>query len=449
MREISSQVTNSRLGLPSSRRDADNGDEGDTTSVIDENDAVDPGIEDDVEDAENDEEEESESDSESNVSDHNGLHNTEDDDEDDGDDTLVAQFERARLSHTASDHHAPSSDPRNETSSPGPNSSGAVNENASYITDEEEGFYLDSGVEAMRKIYEADLEKMMEVTTWDELLPADTTIEKIAEASFAEVFRITAPQGTSIMKVMRIKIDADCKTADMDTAIDPHAMLSELRIMNAVTDVHGFVMFKGARLVHGVCSLPLKAACDQYMETHSILKEDLVHAPPSEYLAESLFLIIELGDAGDVLENLKITTVDQLWDVIIGTVVALSAGEEFFEFEVFLLVQNHCILLTSNQHRDLHENNICYTKIPVSKDELDNLPIEVKYGRSGIMLTLIDFGLSRAKLRTGAREVIYNDLDGDMALFRSEHDKGNKCQKLQYETYRRQVSFIPSLKLWC
>lgn len=51
-------------------------------------------------------------------------------------------------------------------------------------------------------------------------------------------------------------------------------------------------------------------------------------------------------------------------------------------------------------------------------------------------VTLIDYGLSRAKLPTG--EVMYYDLEDDLVVFRGEDGKP------QYDTYRRYVCFLDS-----
>lgn len=56
------------------------------------------------------------------------------------------------------------------------------------------------------------------------------------------------------------------------------------------------------------------------------------------------------------------------------------------------------------------------------------------FGRSGLEVTLIDYGLSRAKLPNG--DIAYCDLEEDLAVFCGED--GNS----QYDTYRRYVSIV-------
>lgn len=91
--------------------------------------------------------------------------------------------------------------------------------------------------------------------------------------------------------------------------------------------------------------------------------------------------------------------------------------------------------LTIFKHRDLHENNICVSTREPSRD-VNSLPESVLFGRSGLEVTLIDYGLSRAKLPTG--EVMFYDLEDDLVVFRGEDGKP------QYDTYRRYVWFLDS-----
>jgi serine/threonine-protein kinase haspin len=87
--------------------------------------------------------------------------------------------------------------------------------------------------------------------------------------------------------------------------------------------------------------------------------------------------------------------------------------------------------LTKKQHRDLHENNICVrSTIPNSTFATD--VSHLKFGSSGLQVTLIDYGLSRACLESG--EVIYNNLESDLALF---HSESTGIAGIQFDTYRR------------
>ena len=62
----------------------------------------------------------------------------------------------------------------------------------------------------------------------------------------------------------------------------------------------------------------------------------------------------------------------------------------------------------------------------------------VKFGFSDYSITIIDYGLSRAKLENG--DIVFQDLENDLALFQSS---GSGLAGMQYDNYRRLVSPLP------
>ncbi len=84
------------------------------------------------------------------------------------------------------------------------------------------------------------------------------------------------------------------------------------------------------------------------------------------------------------------------------------------------------------QHRDLHENNICVRYKHSGRPYDPDIVGDLKFGFSGMEVTLIDYGLSRARLASG--EIIYNNLENDLELFYSE---STGIAKIQFDTYRR------------
>lgn len=93
------------------------------------------------------------------------------------------------------------------------------------------------------------------------------------------------------------------------------------------------------------------------------------------------------------------------------------------------------LALTSLQHRDLHENNICISSGNSTAVAFSN-GIQ-KYGLSGLRVTLLDYGLSRATLPN--RDEVYYDLETDLAVFRGPSPHS------QFDTYRR---YVASPLLW-
>ena len=55
---------------------------------------------------------------------------------------------------------------------------------------------------------------------------------------------------------------------------------------------------------------------------------------PSRYLDDTRFLVVELGDAGTSLEDWKLTSESQLWDIFFLQAIALARAEDLVMFEV-------------------------------------------------------------------------------------------------------------------
>lgn len=194
--------------------------------------------------------------------------------------------------------------------------------------------------------YSIDTGRTMTTHSWADLLPPDCTVIKIAEASYAEVYRITIPSGeTSIIKVMRIQSPSDPASSTSDTAIRVENIVSEVRIMNTLTELPGFVRFKDAHIILG---RSVQAFIDAYEHREELCKADRasLFPHPELYTDASEFLAIELGDAGCVLEDFAVTSIEQVWDILLGTILALAKGEMANEFEVGISQEVYSTLLT-------------------------------------------------------------------------------------------------------
>ena len=80
------------------------------------------------------------------------------------------------------------------------------------------------------------------------------------------------------------------------------------------------------------------------------------------------------------------------------------------------------------QHRDLHENNVCVNTRKKPSHAAANPPHPIKYGRSGWPITLIDYGLSRAKLADD--EVVFFNFEEDKVVFQQPNGEA------QFDAYR-------------
>ncbi|KAL7923916.1 hypothetical protein ACQKWADRAFT_325593 [Trichoderma austrokoningii] len=270
-------------------------------------------------------------------------------------------------------------------------------------------------------------EPALRVLTWGDVCPPGDQIAKIAEASSAEVYRITNKRGTSIIKAIRLAspIKALTKAQVASGLVDeePHSEIdvnNELQISEWLADIPGFAVYKERYIVKG-------RTTSELLETHQTVQRKMkredpgraqYYPSPSRYLDDTAFLVVELGDAGKSLENWELDSVDQLWDIFLLETIALARAEEVAMFE----------------HRDLHEGNLCVKQArpPRKRDP----KVDGFFGFSGLDITILDYGLSRAEDLTNddAAPIVY-DLERDLSLFTSTYNP-------QCKVYRQMRSFL-------
>jgi serine/threonine-protein kinase haspin len=124
-------------------------------------------------------------------------------------------------------------------------------------------------------------------------------------------------------------------------------------------------------------------------------------------------MVVELGDAGTALEDFALDSTTQLWDIFFHTAIALARAEDLANFE----------------HRDLHEGNLCVRQTGPSATKSNSDPCQ--FGYSGLDITILDYGLSRAE----DGEAVAYDLEKDLGLFTSTHAP-------QCKVYRQMRSFL-------
>lgn len=179
--------------------------------------------------------------------------------------------------------------------------------------------------------------------TWEDVCPPGDRIDKIAEASYAEVYRVTNERGTSIIKVIRLPspIKPQTKAQIRSGLVDeePHPeedVQGELQISEWLADIPGFVVYKERYVVQGKTTR-------QLLETHQSFQKKMkrqdpdraqFYPSPSRYLDDTRFLVVELGDAGTSLEDWKLTSESQLWDIFFLQAIALARAEDLVMFEV-------------------------------------------------------------------------------------------------------------------
>ncbi|KAL2693935.1 hypothetical protein Neosp_000503 [[Neocosmospora] mangrovei] len=274
---------------------------------------------------------------------------------------------------------------------------------------------------------ETTQEPPLRILTWDDVCPPGDRIEKIAEASYAEVYRVTNDRGTSIIKVIRLPspIKPQTKAQVRSGLVDeePHSkedVQGELQISEWLADIPGFVIYKERYVIQGKTTREL-------LETHQSFQKKMkrqdpdraqFYPSPSRYLDDTRFLVVELGDAGTALEDWNLTTESQLWDIFLLQAIALARAEDLVMFE----------------HRDLHEGNLCIRQIKPPKKM--GSPSKGFFGFSGLDITILDYGLSRGEDLSidDAKPVAY-DLEKDLSIFTSTHAP-------QCKVYRQMRSFL-------
>ncbi|UNI14280.1 Non-specific serine/threonine protein kinase [Purpureocillium takamizusanense] len=267
----------------------------------------------------------------------------------------------------------------------------------------------------------------LRILTWDDVCPPGDRVVKIAEASYAEVYRVTNERGTSIIKVIRLDSPIKAQTKQQIKAglvdEDPRCeddVNGELQISEWLADIPGFVVYKEKYVVQG-------KATKQLLETHQIFQRRMkrqdpgraqFYPSPSRYLDETKFLVVELGDAGTALEDWELADERELWDIFFLEAIALARAEETAMFE----------------HRDLHEGNLCVKRVRPARERTASST--GFFGFSGLDITILDYGLSRAEdLSVDYAKPVAFDLERELGLFTSTH--ASQCT-----VYRRMRSFL-------
>ncbi|KAH6693704.1 hypothetical protein F5X68DRAFT_258573 [Plectosphaerella plurivora] len=286
---------------------------------------------------------------------------------------------------------------------------------------------------------EPSSETALRILTWHDVCPPGDTITKIAEASYAEVYRVRNARGTSIIKCIRLPspLKAQTKAQVRSGLVDeePHAqtdLQGELRISEWLADIPGFVIYKERYIVEGRAPKTLLEAHQAFQKKMRRQDPDRLqfYPSPSRYLDGTRFLVVELGDAGVALEDFEVTTGEQLWDIFFLVAVALARAEDLIAFE----------------HRDLHEGNLCIRQVTRPRMRNPSRP-GPSFGYSGLDITILDYGLSRAEepltdeddslLSTTDPEIVALDLEKDLSIFTSTH--ADQCK-----VYRQMRSFLLS-----
>lgn len=273
--------------------------------------------------------------------------------------------------------------------------------------------------------YEDNGNRRPQIKDWESVLDPSWSLLKIAESSYAEVYKVTNPSGTSILKVMALKPPSG-PGSRRETACTVESVISEVLIMDLMADIPGYLVFRDMHLISGKPPDSVVAAWEAHDWGVSLLDDEgeetnegeanSTFPHPAKYNKEAVFLVLELGDAGTDVEHYVTKTSAELWDIFLGITVALATGESVCGFE----------------HRDLHEGNVCVKKVrparPLPEDSTH------KFGYSGLEVIILDYTLSRAEnIHTG--EILAFNLEENQELF-------YESDMLQHQMYRRMKNWV-------
>ena len=183
--------------------------------------------------------------------------------------------------------------------------------------------------------------------TWADELDDLFSVEKIAEASYGEVYRLNmADRSTelkfgasdeSVLKVIPLKSLVSHRRKKLETlqmsAVED--VLTEAQTLMRMTVVPGFTNLRDIRVMRGRLPRQFVRAWKAYLRdgTES-------HFPdPSKsgtYTKDQLWAVIEMQNAGVDVEKFVLQNTIQIWDIFWSVAMALAKGEELAKFEVRL-----------------------------------------------------------------------------------------------------------------
>jgi serine/threonine-protein kinase haspin len=319
--------------------------------------------------------------------------------------------------------------------------------------------------------------KIIPFEQWSSELEPHFEITKIAEASFSEVYRLSARATTnrlaqeSVLKVVALKTPPNaplpCQSqtravrdregqvakemaerAENDqwkSEVDD--VLSEVKLLQNLNHIPGFTNFRDLTILQGRPSPSFANAWKAWNKERPRGKKSEFPDPSKKtsYDDTQLWAIVEMQDAGTDCEKLMerggLSSIWEVWDVFWGVCSSVAKAEGTCRFE----------------HRDLHMGNICVRSSQTGADILEPTvrdPLRQKFRFTGLDTTVIDYTLSRADIlpspsRRSSSATISTDLSSlslsevtelDVAFLDLNKDpavfEGDASEEYQYEIYR-------------
>ncbi|KAF2276296.1 uncharacterized protein EI97DRAFT_377961 [Westerdykella ornata] len=277
--------------------------------------------------------------------------------------------------------------------------------------------------------------RILPFADWANRLDAFATVEKIAEASFSEVYRLRARAALpsrhaneSVLKVVALRTPPNAPlpsehyhdyhlTRQLKTKADMKKQLAkerakrqqddewkshvddvhgEVRLLQNLNHIPGFTQFREVTVLQGRPSESFVRAWREWNKPRPKEKKSQFPDPgrKTSYEDTQLWAVIEMQDAGtdcgNVIEAGGIRSIWEVWDVFWGVCLSVAKAEEACRFE----------------HRDLHMDNICVrVKGKEGSESVTEVgvrnPLKRKLGFTELETTVIDYTLSRADIIVG------------------------------------------------
>lgn len=277
-----------------------------------------------------------------------------------------------------------------------------------------------------------------DIQLWHAEWTSVCTISKMAEGSYGSVFRMRdkkKSQLETIGKLMPLKAKSGVGSRRAsNTTIE--AAASEVKLLELMSTVPGFVVFRAAEVLIG--ALP-RALQDEYRAFTAKENGSNCGGSGAEtwFPSHQAWLFIEMDNAGVELDKAltetadgsgllqvsmtgqRFLTVKRTRDIFWGVVEALMRGEQMHRFE----------------HRDLHLSNIC-VELNQGK-ELDS-GYELVPPATNVNVTIIDYTLSRATMPDNS--IIFNPMS-DAGIF-----QGDSTVDRQFDIYRHMRELVANPK---
>ena len=178
---------------------------------------------------------------------------------------------------------------------------------------------------------------------WADELDEHLEVEKIAEASYGEVYKLRAKSHAagsrsdftheSVLKVLPLKPRVVPRTTKTDHMSAVDDVLVEARTLMRMSSIPGFTNLRDIRVMQGQFPKQFIRAWKAYLQNGA----ESYFPDPSKaraYPKSQLWVVIEMENAGKDLERFPLRSPLQTWDIFWSVALAIAKGEDLARFEV-------------------------------------------------------------------------------------------------------------------